>query len=339
MKDLLFFSSPIGLGHATRDAAIASELGCCTRFVTGDAAARFLKGSGFKVTDVYRPPRFVVEEGTLKKPQRWLWQYYMYYRDCKKISSKIIGEQCILVSDEDFASLAVAQRRKIPSVLITDIMKTRFTSGPGSLIEKGMNRSMKRIVSGCDAVIIPEEGTDESNIKRVGPIVRRTEFSRKELRNRFGFDGKTIVVSTGGTSAGSFLISRSLEALCKTRCKCDVVVVTGPSLKREFDGARNLGFVYNLHEIIYAADLVISLAGRSTIDEANAYGTPGIFIPIRNHFEQEDNAKRQGFEYNDIFRLESIIEEKIKSPRTGKRYDGAQKASKIIKDIAQDVQK
>ena len=38
-------------------------------------------------------------------------------------------------------------------------------------------------------------------------------------------------------------------------------------------------------------DLVVSLAGRSTIDESRVYGTPGIFIPIKDHFEQEQNAK------------------------------------------------
>jgi len=28
--------------------------------------------------------------------------------------------------------------------------------------------------------------------------------------------------------------------------------------------------------------LIISLAGKSTIDESKHYGTPGIFIPIRD---------------------------------------------------------
>jgi len=57
------------------------------------------------------------------------------------------------------------------------------------------------------------------------------------------------------------------------------------------------------------------LAGKSTIDEANAYGTPGIFIPIKGHFEQEDNAREQGFEFRDIDRLEELIEEKLEQKR------------------------
>ncbi len=39
-----------------------------------------------------------------------------------------------------------------------------------------------------------------------------------------------------------------------------------------------------MHELVYASDLLISLAGRSTIGEANVYHIPAIFIPIRNHF-------------------------------------------------------
>jgi UDP-N-acetylglucosamine--N-acetylmuramyl-(pentapeptide) pyrophosphoryl-undecaprenol N-acetylglucosamine transferase len=108
-------------------------------------------------------------------------------------------------------------------------------------------------------------------------------------------------------------------------------VVSGSSLKPDnYENIRNLGFVNNLHEIIYASDLVISLAGKSTIDESKAYGTPGIFIPIKDHFEQEDNARQEGYSFQDIFRLESLISEKLESKRTPLQTDGAKKASQII---------
>ena len=61
------------------------------------------------------------------------------------------------------------------------------------------------------------------------------------------------------------------------------------------------------------ADLVISLGGKSTIDECMVYGTPGIFIPIKNHFEQEHRANLVGFKYDDIFKLDGLIEEKLRS--------------------------
>ena len=40
-----------------------------------------------------------------------------------------INNPTIVVSDEDFASLTIAQNKKIPTVLITDILETRFTKG------------------------------------------------------------------------------------------------------------------------------------------------------------------------------------------------------------------
>ena len=95
----------------------------------------------------------------------------------------------------------------------------------------------------------------------------------------------------------------------------------------------NFGFVDNLHEIILAADLVISLAGRSTMDESMAFGTPGIFVPIKGHFEQENGAARMGYHHEDIFRLESLIEEKIGGRNKKSNAGGAEKAAKIISNF------
>ena len=113
----------------------------------------------------------------------------------------------------------------------------------------------------------------------------------------------------------------------------EIVVVSGPSLDKKFEGIRNFGFISNLHEVIFAADVIVSLAGKSTIDESKEYGTPGIFIPIKGHFEQEDNAKGVGFVFEDIDRLDKLILEKLDEKRRPNKNEGAQKASKIIKDL------
>ena len=334
MIDVEFFSSPIGLGHATRDIAVVNCFkNISTNFVTGSNAAKILKSSSFKVKDVYKPPQFIVKDGSLKNSARWLWKYYQYYKDCKKISKKIIEDDNpkLVVSDEDFASLAIAQNKKIPTVLITDILETRFTKGFTSIIEKKMNNSMQKIIKNCEVVILPEDGPDEDNIKRVGPIVRQTKYSREELRKKFSFEKKTIVVTIGGTDAGMFLIEKVLEIFPKIN-EYEIVIVSGPSMSKS-EKIRNLGFVNNLHEIIYAADVLVSLAGKSTIDETKEYGTPAIFIPIKGHFEQEDNAKDEGFVFEDIDRLDELILEKLGEKRSPLKRDGAQKASNIIIDL------
>ena len=337
MVELDFFCSPIGLGHATRDIAIAQNFRDFTlKFVTGSRAVKIIQNSNFKVEDLYNPPNFTVSNGSLKSPAKWLWNYFQYYKECKKISKKVIQNDNpnLIVSDEDFASLTVAQEKKIPTVLITDILETHFVNGIGSFIEKKMNKSMQKIIQKCDIVILPELGNDDGNIKRVGPIVRKTQHTREELRNNFSFEKKTVVVSVGGTDAGLFLIEKTLETISKLKQDVDIVVVSGPSISKKFKGdIRNLGFVDNLHEVIFAADVLISLAGKSTIDEAKAYGTPSIFIPIKGHFEQEDNAREEGFTFEDIFRLEELIIEKLDQDRINLEKDGATRASNLIKEL------
>lgn len=335
MVDITFFCSPIGLGHATRDLAIAEFFRNSVNFVTGSGAAELLTRNGFRVENVYNPPKFVVKDGRLQNSLTWLFEYYKYYKDCKRISQKIINTNSpkIVLSDEDFASLTMAQNKKIPNILITDILRTNFTTGLGTIVEKRMNKSMSKIIKKCDIVIIPENGIDEENIRRVGPIVRQIKESRDNLRERFGFRKKILLVSIGGTDAGRFLIDKLIEIAPKISSGVEIVFVTGPSLSMKTNGIRNLGFVKNLHEYIFASDLVVSLAGKSTIDEVKSYGTPGIFIPIKGHFEQEDNARAEGYRFDDVFRLDSLIEEKLNEKRSHLKTDGAAKAYELIKSL------
>lgn len=334
MNNYDFFSSPIGLGHVTRDIAIVKNLKDFSfNFVTGSGAAKILKKINYNVNDVYNPPSFVVENGVLNNQTKWLWSYYQYYKNCKNISKKIIKKNNseLIISDEDFASLTNAQELKIPNILITDVLETKFTKGIASFIEKKMNKSMMNIIKNCDVVIIPENGEDVDNIRRIGPIVREINLSREELRKKFLFNKKTILISVGGTNAGLFLIQKSIESILKLNLDIEIILVTGPSITKKFDNVKNLGFVDNLHELIYASDVVISLAGKSTIDEANAYGTPGIFIPIKDHFEQENNSKNEGFSFNDINKLDELILEKLEKKRNKVNANGAELAAEIIR--------
>ena len=337
MTEILFFSSPIGLGHATRDLAIINQLkiGSCKVF-SGSSAIEFFHQNSIQAQDVYSPPKFDVINGKLEKSLKWLWSYYRYYKRCKEISSEIISNEKpkLIISDEDFASIAIAQERKIPNIIITDILETKFISGFGGVVEKKMNKTMHEMLDKANRVIIPELGENQNNIIRTGPIVRKIQKNRDELRDMLDFKKKTIVLCVGGTDAGIFLIKQTIEAIKKIQIDVDLVLVSGPKINKKFsDDVRNLGFVSNLHEIIFAADLVISLAGKSTIDESIVYGTPGIFIPIKGHFEQEDNAKEIGFKFEDIFNLKNLIEEKLNKNRNEQQQNGVNLAGMEISKI------
>ncbi|HEY1211349.1 MAG TPA: glycosyltransferase [Nitrososphaera sp.] len=332
---ITFFTSPIGLGHTTRDIAIAEKLKTEILFVSGEGASSLIARKGFKALDVYKPPKFIVKSGQLQNLFKWLIEYYLYYRRCKVVAKEILKNQYdrLIVSDEDFASIAVAKEMGQRHVLITDIIETHFTNGLESIIEKKMNKSMHKIMQTCDCIIIPEVGDDKDNICHVGPIVRQASADRTTLRKQFGFEKNTILVSGGGTNAGNYLIQKtiSVHRMLQNTLDSDLIIVSGPSIELPHSlEYRNLGFVDNMHDVIYAADLVISLAGRSTMDESIAYGTPGIFIPLKHHFEQEQSAARLGFKYEDIFRLEQLIEEKIGSRSNTMDMEGAARAAKII---------
>lgn len=301
------------------------------RFLTGGPAARMLSEYGFDVDDPYMPPAFDVRNGRLQRTAVWLAKYYLYYKRCRKIAGRAIrlhGPD-LVVSDEDFAAISVAQGLGIPTVLVTDILESHFTTGLMGMIERRMNRSMQAMMDRCDAVIIPETGTEKGNRRMVGPIVREITRDRDRLRKDFGMRKKTILVTVGGTDAGAFLLDAMRQVSEQIAGEADIVTVSGPALGGEL--------VKDLHQMIYAADLVVSLAGRSTIDEAAAYGTPGIFIPISGHFEQEDNAHRAGYDYTDISRLHELIRSKLRSPRGKISTGGAQRAAAVIHSILQDI--
>ena len=139
---------------------------------------------------------------------------------------------------------------------------------------------------------------------------------------------KLIVAKFGGSALGP-----NGEFIPKISQELDIVLVSGPAVNKKYENVRNFGFVNNLHELIFAADVIISLAGKSTIDEANAYGTPAIFIPIKGHFEQEDNAKELGFIFEDINRLQELILQKLEEKRIPINAAGAKIAAEIIQKL------
>ena len=352
---IFFFTSPIGLGHATRDIAIAEKLVKLgkgkenIRFITGKHAFELISNRSYFVSDLYKPEGFSIQSGELHHPFRWLLRYFWYYEKCKGIAEKVVkihnneyNDGDLIVSDENFASIAVAEKINHKRILITDITETHFANGKfASMVEKKMNRSMQKMMIKCNYIIIPDFGPDVDNIVHVGPIVREVSANRNTLRKEFGFNKQTIVVSVGGTDAGKYLIEKTIEAYKRLKKKFDIdlLIISGPAIKLKAycnEDIRSLGFVENLHEYIYASDLIISLAGRSTMDESIEYGVPGIFIPIKNHFEQEKGAKRLGYKFDDIFRLEHLIEDNLSTSNNIGSNDiqvntkGAEKAARLI---------
>ena len=78
-----------------------------------------------------------------------------------------------------------------------------------------MNKTMQEMLQKADRVIIPESGMDKDNIVRTGPIVRKIQKKREDVRELLDFKKKTIVLCAGGTEAGKFLIKQTIDAMEK----------------------------------------------------------------------------------------------------------------------------
>jgi len=341
---ICFSVSPIGLGHASRSVAIALELkklGYRLKFLSGSSAVDFLSSYGFDVISFHeKVPLFKVsKKGVLKNVSRWMINYIRFYRRSKKKAVDFLNEyECdIIISDEDFAFAMAAIERGMKPIFITDLIQTHFAKNWFSkIIEKRTNAWFRWFFNISPITIVPEEeGEKIGNMYFIGPIVRRLSLDPSEVKKRLGIDGKFILVTSGGTPIGDFLFKNTTRLFdeIKREVKEDLsLVLIGKNASKY--GSRNnvvaMESYRDLHEVVAASDLVITTAGKSTIDECRVYRTPCIPIPIKGHYEQERNARKMGYTYNDLFRLKELIVEQLKEPRVNAINNNLDSAVKLI---------
>jgi predicted glycosyltransferase len=82
--------------------------------------------------------------------------------------------------------------------------------------------------------------------------------------------------------------------------------------------------------MVLAADLVITTAGKGTVNEALAAGTPVIAIPPKGQVEAERNAAALGFRFEDLRRLKEFIPEHLASGRLPPKTMGNEEATRLL---------
>ncbi|GEP60661.1 alpha/beta hydrolase [Reyranella soli] len=119
--------------------------------------------------------------------------------------------------------------------------------------------------------------------------------SREELRQRLGYrpDERICIVTVGGSSVGTHLIRRILQAWPLVRPwvpDLRMILVAGPRIDlASFDvpaGVETHAFVPDLDRHLAACDLALVQGGLTTCMELTAAGTPFLYFPLKNHFEQ-----------------------------------------------------
>lgn len=177
---------------------------------------------------------------------------------------------------------------------------------------------------------------------------------RSDLRVEFGYDDgrKTCIVAVGGSGVGAQLIRRILAAYPYARVRIPelrMIVVTGPRLDPAAfswpEGVEARAFVPNLDRHLAACDLALVQGGLTTCMELAAAGTPFLYFPLRNHFEQNFHVAARLDRYNAGRRMtyadsdpESIAEamlDELCAPRIPHpvAQDGAPRAAALLREL------
>ncbi|WP_417407945.1 alpha/beta fold hydrolase [Hoeflea sp.] len=178
--------------------------------------------------------------------------------------------------------------------------------------------------------------------------------TRAELRDRFDYrDGeKVCIVTVGGSGVGASLIRRILAAypIAKARIpELRMIVVTGPRLDPDSftlpPGVEARAFVADLDRHLAACDLALVQGGLTTTMELAAAGTPFLYFPLKNHFEQNFHVAQRLDRYNagrkmiydrsDPDRIAQAMVEELAHPRAmlPVEADGAMRAARMISNL------
>lgn len=330
--------SPIGLGHATRSIVLAKELerrGAEVRFFSGGKAAEFIRGAGMAVDDIVEDPAPHVSNGEMSRVALWYVRSWAANRRTLPRTRRLVDGYSpgLVVGDEEFSGVVVAGERGIRRAFVADELSLGFArTWLARKLEARVERWYRGLQASVDLLVVPEAGESRGNTRFVGPIVRAPTKSPTETRKSYGLpDGALVLVAMSGSGIGRELAVRVKGALASMGQTGVTLVVTGNrGEKMHGEGVFDLGLIPDNQNLVAASDLVVSTAGKSTIDEAAAAGTPIIAIPIRYHAEQERNAAALGYASADASRMEGLIRERLGKRSAPKRFSGEVDAAKSM---------
>jgi pimeloyl-ACP methyl ester carboxylesterase/predicted glycosyltransferase len=356
-KKALYLSSPIGLGHARRDLAVARELRALhpdlqIDWLAQDPVTRLLEASGESIhplsARLASETRHIELESAehelhcfqaLRRMDEVLIKNFMIFQDAVED-----GGYDLVIADEawdiDHYWHEHPELKKAKLAWFTDFVGyLPMASGgePEAFLTSDYNAEMiehierhpavrdRAIFVGAPDDVIPMSfGTDLPRMRDwvprhfdfAGYIIGehpRTFGSRAELRQSLGYraDERVCIVSVGGSGVGAHLIRRVLQSYPIVQARLPelrMVVVAGPridlSLLDAPAGVELRAFVPNLDRHLAACDLALVQGGLTTCMELAAAGTPFIYFPLKNHFEQNFHVAHRLERYRAGRRME-----------------------------------
>ena len=182
----------------------------------------------------------------------------------------------------------------------------------------------------------------------------QTFGSRAELRQRLGYrpDERVCIVTVGGSAVGAHLIRRILLSYRLARARLPelrMIVVAGPRIDparlEAPDGVEMRAFVPDLDRHLAACDLALVQGGLTTCMELTAAGTPFLYFPLQNHFEQNFHVAHRLDRYGARRRMEfatstpdviaDAMVDALRAPTTFEpvEADGAARAARMLADL------
>jgi pimeloyl-ACP methyl ester carboxylesterase/predicted glycosyltransferase len=117
--------------------------------------------------------------------------------------------------------------------------------------------------------------------------------------------GELVCVATvGGSGTGEALLRRVIDAFPLAKRALPglrMIIVAGPRIDPKalatHDGLEIHGYVDRLDRLLATCDLAISHGGLTTTMTLTAHGRPFLYVPLRNHFEQNRHVRHRLGQY------------------------------------------
>jgi predicted glycosyltransferase len=356
-KRALYVSSPIGLGHARRDVAIADELRRLhpdleIDWLAQSPVTRVLEAKGERIHPASRWASSEVahidqESGehrlhafqAIRRMDEILHANFMIFHDVVRDRhyDLVIGDEAWEI---DYYLHENPELKRSAYAWLTDFVGWLPMASGGereAFLTADYNAEMihhiaryprirdRAIFVGDPDDIVPHAfGPDlplirdwtEAHFDFAGYITGfdlATLGDRDALRVELGYrpDERVCIVTVGGSGVGLPLLRRIAEALPAVRRalpELRMVMVAGPRIDPAAlpaqEGLEVRRYVDRLYRHLAVADLAIVQGGLTTCMELTAAGTPFIYVPLRDHFEQNHHVRARLERYGAGRRLD-----------------------------------
>jgi predicted glycosyltransferase len=376
-KRALYLSSPIGLGHGRRDIAITRELRKLhpdleVEWLAQDPVTRLLEASGERVHPLSvrlasESRHIEMESGehdlhcfqAIRNMDELLdeaWDIDHYWHEHPEL------KKAKLAWFTDFVGyVPMPSGGEHEAFLTTDYnaeMIEHIERHPGV-------RDRAIFVGGPEDIVPLSFGKDLPAMRDWLP--RHFDFagyiigehpqafgSRADLRERLSYrpDERVCIVTVGGSAVGTHLIKRILQSYPMARAKLPelrMIVVAGPRIDPASlnapEGVEVHAFVPNLDRHLAACDLALVQGGLTTCMELTAAGTPFLYFPLKNHFEQNFHVahrldrygagRRMAFATSTPVMIADAMVGALRAPTKFKpvEADGAARAARMLADL------